>query len=267
MKFAHSWIASYLPGPAPDPKVARRAPDSGRLHRRGCRTLGRGHGLRRRDHGEPAGRDEPPRPRSRGSPGARRDLSRSPRSVPLSGRATRPPTCARAFTSRSRSSARDIPRASSRESAWARRAAPSRTRLLSIGAGTISAPVDATNHVLWDIGQPLHAFDLDTLAKGVDGFPTIIVRRARAGETLVTLDGVDANAHPPAPRDRGRREARRSRGCHGRARDGDLGEDDARPSRGSAFRPARGAEDGAFSRHAHGRLAPLRAGNRSRGDA
>ncbi len=63
-------------------------------------------------------------------------------------------------------------------------------RLRAIGAGTISAPVDATNHVLWDIGQPLHAFDLDTLAKGVDGFPTIIVRRARAGETLVTLDGV-----------------------------------------------------------------------------
>jgi phenylalanyl-tRNA synthetase beta chain len=50
--------------------------------------------------------------------------------------------------------------------------------------------VDATNHVLWDIGQPLHAFDLDMLAKGVDGFPTIVVRRARAGETLVTLDGV-----------------------------------------------------------------------------
>ena len=63
-------------------------------------------------------------------------------------------------------------------------------RLRAIGAGTISAPVDATNHVLWDIGQPLHAFDLDTLAKGVDGFPTIVVRRARAGETLVTLDGV-----------------------------------------------------------------------------
>ena len=64
------------------------------------------------------------------------------------------------------------------------------TRLRAIGAGTISAPVDATNHVLWDIGQPLHAFDLDALAKGVDGLPTIIVRRARAGETLVTLDGV-----------------------------------------------------------------------------
>src|ERR1019366_1890289 len=49
-------------------------------------------------------------------------------------------------------------------------------RLRAIGAGTISAPVDATNHVLWDIGQPLHAFDLDMLAKGVYAFPTIVVR-------------------------------------------------------------------------------------------
>ena len=56
--------------------------------------------------------------------------------------------------------------------------------------------MDATNHVLWDIGQPLHAFDLDTLAKGVDGLPTIVVRRARAGETLVTLDGVTRTLTP-----------------------------------------------------------------------
>jgi phenylalanyl-tRNA synthetase beta chain len=64
-------------------------------------------------------------------------------------------------------------------------------RLAALGAGLISAPVDATNHVLWDIGQPLHAFDLDTLAKGKDGLPTIVVRRARSGEKLVTLDGVE----------------------------------------------------------------------------
>src|ERR1019366_5830221 len=85
-------------------------------------------------------------------------------------------------------------------------------RLRAIGAGTISAPVDATNHVLWDIGQPLHAFDLDMLAKGVDGFPTIVVRRARAGEKLVTLDGV-TRALPPQLRagNRSRGDARRSR--------------------------------------------------------
>ncbi len=70
-------------------------------------------------------------------------------------------------------------------------------RLAAIGQGTISSPVDATNHVLWDIGQPLHAFDLDTLAKGADGLPTIVVRRAKAGETLVTLDGVDTMLSTP----------------------------------------------------------------------
>jgi phenylalanyl-tRNA synthetase beta chain len=69
-------------------------------------------------------------------------------------------------------------------------------RLRALGMNPISAPVDATNHVLWDIGQPTHAFDLDTLARGADGRPAIVVRRARAGETLVTLDGVDRILSP-----------------------------------------------------------------------
>jgi phenylalanyl-tRNA synthetase beta chain len=69
-------------------------------------------------------------------------------------------------------------------------------RLAAIGSSRISAPVDATNHVLWDIGQPLHAFDLDKLAKGTDGRPTIVVRRARGGEKLVTLDGVERMLSP-----------------------------------------------------------------------
>ncbi len=69
-------------------------------------------------------------------------------------------------------------------------------RLRALGMNPISSPVDATNHVLWDIGQPLHAFDLDTLAKGPDGRPAIVVRRALAGETLVTLDGVERTLSP-----------------------------------------------------------------------
>ncbi len=78
-----------------------------------------------------------------------------------------------------------------------REAAPQvRERLHALGMNPISAPVDATNHVLWDIGQPTHAFDLDTLAKGPDGRPAIAVRRARAGETLVTLDGVERTLTP-----------------------------------------------------------------------
>ncbi len=74
--------------------------------------------------------------------------------------------------------------------------APVQERLRALGMNPISAPVDATNHVLWDVGQPLHAFDLDTLAKGPDGRPAIVVRRARAGETLVTLDGVERALSP-----------------------------------------------------------------------
>jgi phenylalanyl-tRNA synthetase beta chain len=61
-----------------------------------------------------------------------------------------------------------------------------RRRLAAIGAKSISAAVDATNYVLWEIGQPLHAFDLDKLAGG-----RIVVRRARKGEKLRLLDDVE----------------------------------------------------------------------------
>jgi phenylalanyl-tRNA synthetase beta chain len=61
-----------------------------------------------------------------------------------------------------------------------------RRRLTAIGAKPISAAVDVTNYVLWDTGQPLHAFDSDRLAGGV-----LIVRTALPGEKLVTLDGVE----------------------------------------------------------------------------
>jgi phenylalanyl-tRNA synthetase beta chain len=59
-------------------------------------------------------------------------------------------------------------------------------RLRAAGARPISNVVDATNHVLLELGQPLHAFDLHRL-----GGSAIVVRRARAGETIRTLDGVD----------------------------------------------------------------------------
>ncbi len=61
-----------------------------------------------------------------------------------------------------------------------------RDRLGAIGAKPISAAVDATNYVLWDTGQPLHAFDFDRLAGGM-----LLVRKAHRGEKLVTLDGVE----------------------------------------------------------------------------
>lgn len=57
-------------------------------------------------------------------------------------------------------------------------------RLASIGQRSINNVVDVTNFVLWETGQPIHAFDLHKLAGG-----KIEVRYAREGETLVTLDG------------------------------------------------------------------------------
>ncbi|CAN5681205.1 phenylalanine--tRNA ligase subunit beta [soil metagenome] len=58
-------------------------------------------------------------------------------------------------------------------------------RLRSLGLRPISNIVDATNYVLHELGQPLHAFDLARLGTEV------VVRRARAGERITTLDGVD----------------------------------------------------------------------------
>ncbi|MCL6610569.1 MAG: phenylalanine--tRNA ligase subunit beta [Peptococcaceae bacterium] len=59
-----------------------------------------------------------------------------------------------------------------------------RERLRAAGIRPISNIVDITNYVMLEMGQPLHAFDYDTLKDG-----HIIVRRARRGEVLVSLDG------------------------------------------------------------------------------
>lgn len=59
-------------------------------------------------------------------------------------------------------------------------------KLRRAGVRSISATVDVTNYVLLELGQPMHAFDLDTLQGG------IVVRYANAGETLKLLDGQTA---------------------------------------------------------------------------
>jgi phenylalanyl-tRNA synthetase beta chain len=63
-------------------------------------------------------------------------------------------------------------------------------RLRSIGLAPINNVVDVTNYVLWETGQPLHAFDFGKLVvRSASGQPAIVVRRATAGEALRTLDG------------------------------------------------------------------------------
>jgi phenylalanyl-tRNA synthetase beta chain len=59
-----------------------------------------------------------------------------------------------------------------------------RRRLVAAGIRTISLPVDITNYLMLELGQPMHVFDLDRLSG------PLVVRRARPGEKLTTLDGV-----------------------------------------------------------------------------
>jgi phenylalanyl-tRNA synthetase beta chain len=72
-----------------------------------------------------------------------------------------------------------------------------RTRLNYAGMRPITNVVDVTNYVMLEYGQPLHAFDYDALVKRAGGKPpTIIVRSAKAGETLVTLDKQERKLGP-----------------------------------------------------------------------
>ncbi|HEX9093047.1 MAG TPA: phenylalanine--tRNA ligase subunit beta, partial [Coriobacteriia bacterium] len=61
-------------------------------------------------------------------------------------------------------------------------------RITAAGARPINNVVDVTNYVMFELGQPLHAFDMDTLGV-LDGGTVIVVRTARDGEKLTTLDG------------------------------------------------------------------------------
>lgn len=64
-------------------------------------------------------------------------------------------------------------------------------RLALVDQRPINNAADASNYTLWEMGHPTHAFDLDLIEGG-----KIIVRRARQGETLKTLDGIDRKLSP-----------------------------------------------------------------------
>src|SRR5947208_716040 len=66
-----------------------------------------------------------------------------------------------------------------------------RLRLRRAGMRALNAVVDATNYVMLERGQPLHAFDLERLAER-----RIVVRRGAPGERLPTLDGVERALEP-----------------------------------------------------------------------
>ncbi len=64
-------------------------------------------------------------------------------------------------------------------------------RLEAVGLRPVNNVVDVTNYVMFELGQPLHAFDFDRI-----GQSRIVVRRARAGEKLVSLDGRERSLSP-----------------------------------------------------------------------
>ncbi len=68
--------------------------------------------------------------------------------------------------------------------------APIRQRLTAAGIRSISLAVDITNYLMVELGQPMHAFDPNRLSG------PLVVRRAREGERLTTLDGVDRALDP-----------------------------------------------------------------------
>ena len=64
-------------------------------------------------------------------------------------------------------------------------------RLTAAGVRPISNIVDVTNYVMLELGQPMHAFDLERLAGRA-----LVIRRARPGERIRTLDGTDRALEP-----------------------------------------------------------------------
>ena len=69
-------------------------------------------------------------------------------------------------------------------------------RVEAAGVRSINNIVDVTNLVMFETGQPFHAFDLDTIARDKEGRAAVIIRRATADESITTLDEVERKLNP-----------------------------------------------------------------------
>ena len=100
-----------------------------------------------------------------------------------------------------------------------------RKRLETIGVRPISNIVDVTNYVMFECGQPLHAYDLDRLDEH-----RLVVRRAQKGETLTAINN---RVYELSPEMLVIADAARPVGLggrHGRRRDRDRSENESRPA-------------------------------------
>ena len=200
------------PGSRRDHAARRRARTRDATRRR---APARRRRARDRDRLQPARPDLDLRDRPRG-----RRADRCRRSQPMpgrirSGRATRRSTSGSRISSAARvylGAARSTTSSVGDSPPWLK------ARLLQAGMRPISNAVDVTNYVMLALGNPMHAFDYATLAEG-----RIVVRRARPGEKLVTLDGSARAARPRRSRDRRRRAADRDRRRDGRREHRGLG--------------------------------------------
>ena len=200
MQFSRDWLAQYVEVRAGRGGCARCSPRSGSSVEH-VDDRGRRRAARRRHHRQPARLHEPPRARARDRGAA--------------GRAAAPPR--RALRRESGAAASSLARVEVAEAKLCPRYSarvledvrlgPSPDwlvrRLEAVGARSINNVVDVTNFVLWELGQPLHAFDLDTLAAA-----TIVVRLGRRGREAPDPRRRGARAARDRPGDRRRRSGR-----------------------------------------------------------
>ena len=132
-----------------------------------------------------------------------------------------------------------------------------RARIHAAGMRPISNVVDVTNYVMLALGNPLHAFDFDTLRGG-----RIVVRRARPGERLRTLDGADRELTPGDLLIADAERAIALAGIMG-GEETEIGEaHDARPPRGGELRAVRDLPHLRAAAPPHRGLEPLGEGRR-----